>query len=71
MFIVRMQTVQRCQTFSIDARIRNSFCAALQKFYIYICICRYVCIDVYVYGGGGCLVAKSCPTLWDPMDCRI
>ena len=49
MFIVRMQTVQRCQTFSIDARIRNSFCAALQKLYIYI-------LYIYIYVSAGMYV---------------
>ena len=33
--------------------------------YINICVCVCLCVCVCVYG----LVAKSCPTLCDPMDC--
>ena len=35
--------------------------------YICVCVCVYLCMCVYVYV---CvLVAQSCLTLWDPIDC--
>ena len=37
-------------------------------FYIWWCVCMYVCVCVYKFMCV-CLVAQSCPTLCNPMDC--
>ena len=36
---------------------------------IYICVCVCVCVCVYMFIYCCCLVAKSCLTVCDPMDC--